>query len=288
MDIALSSLVSMGFDASDASAALEVCGGSAERAVEMILSGGVGGVGNVGDAGIDPRGGLVGNNGTPPTLVECSLSQYSTPGGRSACTCVALEAANSFLSLASQQANTQGAAESLLTPSFLSDALAAGGKIYSDIPREGAVEHMSAEEVLTNCPEFVSLRLLGAVRQGVLSSDLSSPLGFRAQIEGCLEDDSADRNQWTAILITKAPETVVCVIPPLNLGGSGRGYTLIDSHPRPQLGIQGAYAAIHANLWDLLQSLGCTFPPTNLDPDMGDIMAMMINSFDIYALQRKK
>jgi hypothetical protein len=63
---------------------------------------------------------------------------------------------------------------------------------------------------------------------------------------------------------------------------------LIDSHPRAaHLGADGSYAKPHPNLVSLLQSLQAIFPPTELGPDIPEMMAMMYNSFDMYPLQMK-
>ena len=45
-----------------------------------------------------------------------------------------------------------------------------------------------------------------------------------------------------------------------------------------------AYAKLHDNLNDLIDTIQIIFPPTALDPDIPEMMAMMYNSFDLYPL----
>uniref|UniRef100_A0A7S2A6W4 UBA domain-containing protein n=1 Tax=Trieres chinensis TaxID=1514140 RepID=A0A7S2A6W4_TRICV len=286
-DGAVATLVSMGFDAPSAQSALKSCGGNMERAVEVLLGGGGGG-----DGGGAP------SSSSSASVIRCdSVSQYSVPDGRSACTCIALSAADAFLS-AVEGSEGGDSARSVLTPSFLSEVVNAGVRIYGTLRLRsaggGSAEHMSAEEVLsseTGRTAYSSLGLLGGVRQGVLSSAAGSddsPLGLRAQLVGVLGE--ASPSEWTAALITKTPETVVCILPPGGgEGGSGGIYALIDSHPRPHLGTgEGSYVAIYDNLDGLLGMLRNLFPATDLGPDVGDMMAMMYNSFDLYAMRRAK
>ena len=125
---------------------------------------------------------------------------------------------------------------------------------------------MSAEEVLGQ--RELPLQLIGDLRQGILSHDSNHPLGLKALLTAA-EDDGAK-----VVLITKTPETVMVCLDQ---------FAVLDSHPRPPM-TTNAYAKMHDNLDDLIVSLQSIFPPTELDPDVPEMMAMMYNSFDLYPL----
>jgi UBA/TS-N domain len=105
------------------------------------------------------------------------------------------------------------------------------------------------------------------------------------------------------VLLTKTPETVlICHRHSPSIEGNRNGqedcisndnprndtirdeWILIDSHPRPPLS-SNAYARRHRSLDDLVRTIHTIFPPTNLDPDVPEMMTMLYNSFDLYQLE---
>ena len=279
-DLKLVTLTSMGFDLDVARSALVACNGDVERAIEYCLGGG-GGI----PAPDATAASAAGGGGTGTLIRASDVSQYTFGSdGRSACTCIALQYAERFLQATSQSAQASAtSADAIIGESFLSEGLNRGVDLYKAIKAGGStsVEHMSAEEVLGNVhgkQAFASLKLDAPVRQGVLSSDPSSPLGMQAVLAGCQSD-----SHWVAVVITKSPETVVVALPPSSPHSASQ-YALLDSHPRPHLGADGSYAMAHDNMGSLVRTLYEIFPFTDLGNDVGEMMQMMYNSFDAYVL----
>lgn len=278
-DVAM--LTAMGFGASQAREALTVCGGHLEQAANFLLGGG-------GPSTTTSTTAMGGPQSTPPApspltvgaMIRCGRSQYSLADGRSACTCIALTAAARFLETPT------------LSPSILEAILDDGVAAYRQLQAQGAsssVEHLSAEEVLeagANRPPFSLLHLLpGGVRQGLLSSEANHPMGPKALLEALVQEQPSEN--WMAVLVTKTPETILLLLPPpSNTNTHNQEYWLMDSHPRPQLvpPTDSAYALAHPSLTSLLESLQTIFPPTDLGPEIPDLMAMMYNSLDLYPL----
>jgi len=87
------------------------------------------------------------------------------------------------------------------------------------------------------------------------------------------DNDYSDRTYFS-ILITKPPETILVILPPTNqasspqiLGPAVSSCWLFDSHPRPQLGIEGCYAHKFNNRNDLASHLTTLFPFLDLGDD---------------------
>jgi len=294
----------MGFDENQARHAFESCNGNLEQAVDYLLDGGdaaaaAGGGGNV------TSGSETTTTTAPKMIVADNISQYSVEKGKSACTCIALTMAASFLQQVIEEDNkNKDAATRILTCDFLRHNIMEGVDIYRQLvscnTQMVEVEHMSAEEILEQqedmgndaLPKFASLELVGGyVRQGVLSTP---GMDLQSMMQGCIteyyqQNQHQQSQQWMAILITKTPETiVVCVPPPAS---EERHYCLLDSHPRPHLFVESstnAYGRIYTTLDGLVQSLHTIFPSTVLGPDIPETMAMMYNSFDLYPLVLKK
>lgn len=249
MDDAAANLIAMGFDPETVQRALSACGGNAERAVELLLSGAP-----IEEAAAAP---------SESSLIQADISQYSVNDGRSACTCIALTGATLYLQ--------DGASTTTLTADLLRNMVTKGVDTYQGIVKASAgVEHMSAEEVLQQNSPDLPLQIIGAVRQGITSRDINHPMGMKALLQGC--------EGAKVVVITKTPETVVVCLDQ---------FALVDSHPRPPAALN-AYAKIHTNLNDLVNSLATIFPPTDLGPDIPEMMAMMYNSFDLYPLALKR
>lgn len=287
----------MGFDRAQASKALRLTGGDMNLAVEKILSGQIdasdSGQGSSNYSSNSHRGEATASSSFSSSLINCAISQYTFPNGRSACTCIALSCATKFLS--QSMMTTTSTAESIVTPELLSQSITEGVAVYerlaapsSSRKSNASVEHLSAEEVLSeSLPEHSSLTMQGETRQGMLTHEKDHPLGLRTILSMiCAEASNADSNtQWICVLITKTPETVVIAIPTAKNDSSNNGYVLMDSHPRPhQFGTSEAYARTHSSLEGLVQSLESIFPTTDLGPDIPEMMAMMYNSFDLYPL----
>jgi hypothetical protein len=277
-------LMAMGFPSLLATEALQITGGNLELAINHLLSDGDTSA-TVGNSS------MIAAPAEPPSIrgtsemvakasgvLKGSTSQYNFPDGRSACTCIALTGARMFL----QDPN--------LTPELLDRMVAEGVQNYHRLSNTTSVEHLSAEEVLqkdTGVPRMFPLETVGGIRQGILSHEMHHPLGMQALLEGIryeMEQRGEDqKNQWTCILVTKTPETIFICFPPDSVRPSS--YWLVDSHPRPQLGIDTSYAKIHPSLDALLMSLQVIFLPTDLGSDIPEMMAMMYNSFDLYPLR---
>lgn len=266
-------LTAMGFSSERTEAALRECGGNLDNAANLLLSG----------ADSDLSGA---NSGVQPTrsanMVECPLNQYSIDNGKSACTCIALTAAEQFLQHM-EGGSPEGSDESSrLNAEFLQECIFQGVQKYNEMSTtQPSAEHLSAEDVL-RADMFTALELVdGSVMQGTLSDD--GPLRL-----GALLPPSQSPKQWTCTLITKPPETVVCCIPPTDYTGS-IGYLLIDSHPRQQqFGAEGSYIRKHSSVEGLVKSLETLFPSTDLGPDVPELMAGMYNQFDLYRLRFRK
>lgn len=292
-------LVSMGFDKDKSINALNSCNGDLENAVTKLLSGSD--EGGTGEVEISSRRRINDNPesaASTMTVVQSEMSQYTLPNGRSACTCISLVAARDFLSRVDSSPSSFSSSEhpqNILTTEFLQNIIVSGVSVYNNNKannNKSAMEHMSAEEVLQNDPSSLSsLVLRGNIRQGVLSSPQSggggwdnNPLGFKAQLQSCRNQEEESYNsKWMAVVISKTPETVCTLIPPLTLEAP---FILIDSHPRhQQFQIDGSYIKFHSTMDDLIRSLQDIFPYTSLGYDVSETMAMMYNSFDLYALQ---
>jgi UBA/TS-N domain len=235
-------LRAMGFDPDLVQQAWTACDGNKELAIEVLLTGG------------DPSENHA-RHELSSELIQCDISQYSIENGRSACTCIALAGATLYLD--NQEISSE----------LVRDMVIQGAEFYKQIAKsESGVEHMSAEEVLAQ--DVFPLRVIGGVRQGILSLDSNHRLGLMALLRTAKDEGAR------VVLITKTPETVVVCLDQ---------FVLLDSHPRPPMA-SSAYAKMHENLEDLVQTLQHIFPPTELDPDIPEMMAMMYNSFDLYPL----
>ena len=281
-------LTAMGFPTDQASTALRECGGNIEQAANWLLS-----AGGSGRSAVPPTANdAVTSTGTTTTImIHGALHQYNVDNGKSACTCIALTAAELFLQQQQQQqqqadnSNQQPALDS----TFLQNAVLQGVEKYNTIMATGGtggVEHLSAEEVLQT-KSFPRLELHdGGVLQGMLSP-AHGPLSLQVLIPA-----SQYPTQWTCVIITKPPETVLCCLPPNGINSNNTSndplpFLLVDSHPRPQppFGAEGSYIRKHATATDLVQSLERLFPVTQLGPDIPEWMAAMYNQFDLYRLR---
>lgn len=294
-------LAEMGFSESKALEALTVCSGDVNAAASFLISKAVQ------TAPFAQSITTLAQNSDStmePDLIQGPISQYSIENGRSACTCIALVAADTFLAKPDITS---------LSPAFLHDVVVTGVSTYllllqaSMIPGidggpptqpmgTNAVEHFSAEQVMAtntgtvNDPTklFSCLHQIGPVRQGVLNKDVLHAMGLPSMLHDCWTDGQSDEDSWTAVIVTKTPETLLVLLPPLSMPESEQRFILVDSHPRPNLLSFGlpaptqAYARIHHTLEDLVLALGQILPITLLEDEMINIL---YNSFDLYVIQ---
>lgn len=273
-DVAL--IAGMGFDTNKAKQALYICG-NAEAAVNMLLTG-----------TLDEQGHLQAQDTNPSQsqihgarMIHGPLSQYSIDNGRSACTCIALCGAEQFLQ------DPINLSEKL-NADFLQDMIVRGVQAYNQLQSKGSTEaeHLSGEEVLARGDLFPTLQMEGSIRNGVLTQDPNAIQGLLRLLMDCQSPTG-----WRSIVMTKSPETVLVCLPPTtgnDISDKDNKYILIDSHPRPQQFNAGeSYIRIHDEFSGLLDSLTAIFPMTDLGPDVGELMGVMYNSFDLYPLKRK-
>lgn len=272
-------LSAMGFDRSAAETALTVCNGNVEAAANFLLSGGTD----------DPSSSSPfiqhqSISDEPPsagTMIVASSSQYSFDNGRSACTCMALQMAKTFLT----QITAVGDALQVVRPEFMDQSLPQGVQVYESIAKNSSDEHLSAEQALPYFLKENDMQQEGGIVNGLLSNDTSHPLGLSQLLR-----QNQQQSRWCCIIITKTPETVLVCLPPRDTvaTGNSHNFVLLDSHPRPHLWAQAtqAYAKCHTRLEDLLHSLQAIFPVVDLGNDIPELMAAMYNSFDLYVLTR--
>ena len=289
----VSLLTSMGFAEHECIEALNITAGNVEMAVNHLLSGSgcASAVASSSSSAMSTSFREAEENVTALAggILRGSTSQYDNPEGRSACTCIALTGASRFLS------------DQSVTSSFLDEMIQSGVKNYVSLKSTGTtggssdVEHLSAEEVLNLDREMIfQVEILpGGIRQGVLSKEMGHPLGMQQLLQTIRQEQPVD--EWICIVLTKTPESILVCFPPPRKSSSSlsspspeaSAFWLIDSHPRPQLGLTSSYAKLHPTLDTLILSLRTIFPPTQID-DIPEMMAVMYNSFDLYPLRKKK
>jgi len=320
-------LMSMGFDADQSRQALKECNGNVELAINSLLSSG--GIGDVscssnqdtstasqhqhqssasGHPNISSMVEVASQQryeGHNVQAVHCSVSQYNEPGGRSACTSIALTMASKVLRSINNQNNVNPT--STITTSFLSESIYEGIQVYMtlDSTSQRDVEHSSVEELLragsllnegssTAKDIFSSLNQLdgSSPKQGISSNTSNNPMGLEAVLSQC----QTLHTGYIAVVITKPPETILVILPSLSDSSSSsissHNYILLDSHPRPRQLLphypSGSYALFHPNLNSLVSSIKQIFPVTELGSDVPEMMAMMYNSFDAYAFKLRE
>lgn len=289
----------MGFPESSARSALDWSSGNMSVALDYLLSG------SVDDqqqedrkkqhntpAGRPTDDAIIGrSNNTHEYIVHSELSQYSLPNGRSACTCIALKAASSLLLNADLRSDKQVGE---ISSEVLSDCILEGVQSYQAImegssPSASIAEHMSPEEVLSKFPGTISDKIeVVSLQSGVLLSSPPSvtvPSGiYDCLANSCYRNKGVNPCSSVGVILVKPPETILILLPPLS--SDGGSFILVDSHPRPPV-CAGSYVHIFPKLEELCGKLSSIFPAVDLGPDVGDMMAMMYNSFDAYVLQVK-
>jgi len=246
----------MGFSEKVARDALRAHNGDVERAIDSLLSP---------PSTITTDGG---NSG----LITSSMSQYSFPEGRSACTFIALAGVQILLPEISET-GVNG-----ITPELLEQSIIKGVETYNERHATPSapenVEHSSPEEAMIHFPEIEWVD--ETVLQGIMGG--SPEMGLLPLLSSLQHD-----REHMAVVITKPPETVLALLPPSQEDTTLNNFLLMDSHPRSFIaGGNGSYIQTHASLQDLVNSLERIFPPVQLGDDSLNIM---YNSFDLYLLR---
>ena len=243
-----SMLTALGFSAARVTEALQVCGGNVEAAANYLFS-----APSSSNTGTSTQN--ISTSSTLTRTIRGPMSQYSVNQGRSACTCMALAAAQNFLADPKVE---------LIDREFLQSMILQGVDYYQKASLDS--EHLAADQVL---PLFSGLQIKGSVKQGMLP--------VWSTLRECLP---SHEGSWCACLITKPPETVLALM-------SSSTCILVDSHPRPQQfpGADEAYSRIHSSVDGLInEGLSVLFPPMDLGPDVDPIMGAMYNAYDVYVL----
>ena len=265
-------LLAMGMDGEASRRALQVADGNVERALDLLLSGALEQERNsMGSPALHLSPGRPLDGGS---VHQCNISQYTFGGngGESACTIISVLAAHEFL----QALHETVRGISNMTTRFES-VIARGAALSSPA-------HLSAEEVLQS-PMFMPeckahLQVCGLVLQGLITL----PNAFASLINAARE--SSDTGAYAALVITKPPESVCLLIPPTAAGAqTDLNYYLLDSHSRPQLGLEMAYIVMSTKENIICERLASMFLPF-LD-DLDEMQALMYNSMDGTVLQYK-
>ncbi|CAM9426763.1 unnamed protein product [Choristocarpus tenellus] len=252
----LEMLIGMGFDKELSKAALKAHDGNVQAACDSLLFQGTA-------------------DNTPQTTyraIQGSISQYDLPHGRSACTCICLEASMAMLSRLQDRPQTlEEVTDDITTPDAISSIVEVGVITYEAVVAGGLVEaeHTSVPELL-DCVTRYKEGLRRALGIGVYQGVLGSSNSFTTLLHNCREGAGGDAFH-TAVTITKPPETVVAFLPPkTKSSGSVQGFPayscpepwlLFDSHSRPHLGFTGAHVRVFESESALVSALEELFPP---------------------------
>lgn len=223
--LAMETLTSMGFEVSQAELALKRCGGDVTRAIDLLLGGG-----DLSDLSPSSqgRGGIVpGSSGGEEQIrqvMELGVSQYTfAEAGASACTVIASAAMKHLLEELSANSSCEIDADRLST-------IVTEGVIQFAQLNPGG-RHLAVDEL---DPSFFGnvKQVSGGLLQGMLTETHAFANLFRQ-----IRQLEVDPRGCIGIVLTKPPETVAFLLPPL---GQSR-YFFFDSHSRPQWGLQAAY-----------------------------------------------
>jgi hypothetical protein len=281
VDDKISLMISMGFDKDSARRFLMEAGGDLEIAIEKALSQGQ-------DHSTFTSGPCRNQDLSHDTeIVSALISQYSLDG-RSACTCIALRAASDLLH-AFSKTDTPSEIKRLITTECLETIITKGCNDYHCLKKRNKSngsddhDHMSAENVLKeahDCGIFYRLTSICDVRQGILNH---SVIGMYQILGDCYQESRLKNDsKWTAVVITKVPETICVFLPPSNVHKEHK-FLLLDSHSRPSFGIQGGYVWFCDSLEALVQKISVLFPFLDMGND--NFMSQMYNAFDVYTFQ---
>jgi hypothetical protein len=214
------------------------------------------------------------------TVTVLEISQYTFQEmGSSACTSIAFAALATILERFDNKVTVNDA-------TFLSDAIISGVTNYSDAMNGSDVTvHSSADELWersSGCLLQQQISKIGESFQGLLTEENA----FQKMISKVKEMRDIDPEKHIGIIITKPPETVCIIIPPINSQISSAN-AFFDSHSRPEYMINGSYLVTSNNVDSILFRLNLIFPPNAIDFDVNDTyMRMLYTSFESTVFQR--
>jgi hypothetical protein len=186
---------------------------------------------------------------TFPALLQSTVSQYTLGEySKSACTAIALCGAAVLLPLLD--------AGLPVTAGHLTQAVAAGMEAAAVF--EG--EHCSAAEVWAVHQDSPALG--GALRAFNVGAEslgsLSDAAGLEALCAQARSERGVDAARHTAIVLTKVPESVCLLLPPVAAAAGAARFAIFDSHPRP--GRECAHLLSVGSLEALLAQVRQLFP----------------------------
>ena len=214
----------------------------------------------------------ISSNPTSAMLIPLQVSQYTYgESGASACTVIAGTMLKLLLGRLKVDTLPTEASE-------LGDVVRAGVLHYQSLP-SAMRNHLAIDELGTYMTEDLHCK---GVLQGLLST--------RNHFEDLFEQARACSNptDHIGIIITKPPETVCVILPPVSCPAHLKKYILFDSHSRPQLGLSGSYLYLSENQVDIVRRLEGLFTPLPMERGSeADFMQQMYNMFDGSVFQSK-
>jgi hypothetical protein len=185
--------------------------------------------------------------------LQLEISQYTfSEAGASACTAIALFAVKHLV-----QTLDRGQPVDIASDGFriaLSEAIFAGVSHFGTLTvardRHASVEEISGAVTneLTNVTDAMPI-------QGMLSDRACFANMFES-----VRSKVTNRGKFTGIVLTKPPETVCVVVPPLDCPAGTGTYMFFDSHSRPELGFDGCYLVSSTSEADIIHRLNTIFP----------------------------
>jgi hypothetical protein len=153
-------------------------------------------------------------------------------------------------------------------PSELMTCVWSGVSHFQSLPVEMR-RHLAGDELGTD----------NVSTKGTLQGLLSTPYHFQelfAQARVC-----ANATDHIGIIVTKPPETVCVILPPVSCLPGVKKFILFDSHSRPQLGLDGSYMYFSNSERDLVMRLEGLFIPLPMEPGGTiDYIQDMYNMFE--------
>jgi len=191
--------------------------------------------------------------------------------GRSACTLIALLFGKKILQVAMHSHDKRSNSIDVSKPSsdFIDATIREGAKMFETISSLG---HTSMAELLAIVPGLSSKIEVLDVKQRILDVKGTS---FKESIEHAIDIAKKKSLCAFAMVVTKPPETLVCV-----LSADGSQCYVLDSHPRQKLGLRGGHMIKFESVGDMCTHLSLVFPFVDFGSDVATAQRLMYNSFD--------